>query len=154
NTEPAHPLLAPDHGGWYTARLCAIPNPVRRPGRGGGSPVRTGGSREESMIDVVGNRKWYFLISGLVLIPGIVALLLGGLRLGVDFTGGSLWEMRFANGAPSQNELYSIFANANPPHREALIQQSGSDTLLVRTTQIQEGSEEKAALATEIRGRF
>src|SRR6476469_6708484 len=98
------------------------------------------------MIDVVGNRKWYFLISGAILIPGIIALLMGGLRLGVDFTGGSLWEMHFKNAAPTAQQLEMVFKEATPPHPEVLIQQSGSDTLLVRTAQIAEGSEEKAAL--------
>ena len=106
------------------------------------------------MIDVVGNRKWYFLISALITVPGLIALLLGGLKLGVDFTGGTLWELRFRNGAPQSEQLRSVFALANPPHPEAIIQVSGSDTLLVRLAQIEEGSGEKAALATEMRGRF
>ena len=106
------------------------------------------------MIDVVGNRKWYFLISALITVPGLIALLLGGLKLGVDFTGGTLWELRFRNGAPQSEQLRSVFALANPPHPEAIIQVSGSDTLLVRLAQIEEGSGEKAALATELRGRF
>ncbi len=40
--------------------------------------------------------KWvYFLISGLVLIPGIISLFLFGLRPSIDFTGGSLLELKF-----------------------------------------------------------
>ncbi len=104
------------------------------------------------MIDIVGNRKWYFLISGLIVLPGIIALLLGGLRLGVDFTGGTLWEMRFRTEAPPRGDLYQVFAGLG--HPEAQIQVSGNDTLLVRTTQIQEGSEEKNEISQAIRSRF
>ncbi len=38
----------------------------------------------------------YFLLSSLVLVPGIIALLMFGLRPAVDFTGGSLLEVHFA----------------------------------------------------------
>lgn len=40
--------------------------------------------------------KWlYFLLSALVLVPGIISLILFGLRPSIDFTGGSLLELRF-----------------------------------------------------------
>jgi preprotein translocase subunit SecF len=45
--------------------------------------------------NVVGKKIWYFVFSGLVIIPGIVALALWGLNLGVDFTGGTLLELGF-----------------------------------------------------------
>jgi len=37
----------------------------------------------------------WFAISLAVLIPGIIALAMGGLKLGIDFTGGSIMELRF-----------------------------------------------------------
>lgn len=45
------------------------------------------------MFDIVG-RKWlWFSISILLIVPGIVFLFLGGLRPGIDFTGGSQLEL-------------------------------------------------------------
>lgn len=41
------------------------------------------------MIDIIGKRRWYYLISFLLIIPGIVSLALYGLRLSIDFTGGT-----------------------------------------------------------------
>lgn len=41
------------------------------------------------MLDVVGKRYWYFLLSLLIIIPGTISLATSGLRLGVDFTGGT-----------------------------------------------------------------
>src|SRR3989344_2415368 len=60
--------------------------------------------------------KWlYFVISLLVLLPGIYSLIRYGLRLSIDFTGGSLLEIQasssasFASTAKDQNlELYSV----------------------------------------------
>ena len=37
----------------------------------------------------------WFGISLLILIPGIIALCMGGLKLGIDFTGGSIMELKF-----------------------------------------------------------
>lgn len=41
------------------------------------------------MIDIIGKKYWYFVLSLIVVIPGLVALLLFGLNLSIDFTGGS-----------------------------------------------------------------
>ena len=53
------------------------------------------------MFNIVERRHWYFLISALIILPGIVAMVIAGaqfgapVRLGIDFTGGTLWEIRF-----------------------------------------------------------
>lgn len=41
-------------------------------------------------MNLVKNRKLYFLISGIMIIPGIVSLILFGLKPAIDFTGGSI----------------------------------------------------------------
>ncbi|MBU4099136.1 hypothetical protein KJ980_05815, partial [Patescibacteria group bacterium] len=41
------------------------------------------------MLNIVGKKNWYFLISFLIIIPGIISMCLWGLRLSIDFTGGS-----------------------------------------------------------------
>src|SRR4051812_13265836 len=45
------------------------------------------------LIDIVGRRYMFFAISLLVIIPGLLALGIWGLKLGIDFTGGTLWEV-------------------------------------------------------------
>jgi len=53
------------------------------------------------MLDIIGKRKWYFLISAMVIIPGLVAMGISfarwgtPFRLSIDFTSGSLLEVRF-----------------------------------------------------------
>ncbi len=56
------------------------------------------------MYDIVGKRRYYFLFSALITVPGIVFILLGGLRPSIDFTGGTVWEVRFAS-QPSVDEV-------------------------------------------------
>jgi len=43
----------------------------------------------DTKIDFIGKRRWAFLVSGSVIVPGLISILLhGGLHMGVDFTGG------------------------------------------------------------------
>lgn len=46
-------------------------------------------------MNIIGHRNWYFGLSLLVLIPGIIAILLWGLNLSIDFTGGSRIALSF-----------------------------------------------------------
>ena len=56
------------------------------------------------MYDVVGKRNLWFAISAILTIPGILFILLGGLRPSIDFTGGTEWEVAYAD-APSAGEV-------------------------------------------------
>jgi preprotein translocase subunit SecF len=47
------------------------------------------------MIDFVGKKRWFFLISAILIISGIISLAVFGLRLGIDFNGGSEITVRF-----------------------------------------------------------
>jgi preprotein translocase subunit SecF len=46
------------------------------------------------MINLVGKRYIFLLVSLLVIIPGLVAIFAGGLKPGIDFTGGTRWEVK------------------------------------------------------------
>lgn len=46
-------------------------------------------------MDIIGKRRMFLAISGILVAIGIIALLARGLNLGVDFTGGSLLRLRF-----------------------------------------------------------
>ena len=56
------------------------------------------------MINILGKRYYFFALSLLVIIPGLILLVsmaaTGKLPLAIDFTGGSLLEVRFANATP------------------------------------------------------
>jgi len=46
------------------------------------------------MINFMKYKKIYFLISGVLLVPGMISLLSFGLKPSIDFTGGALWEIK------------------------------------------------------------
>ena len=51
------------------------------------------------MTRLASKRNLWFTISLLVIIPGLISLIFSGLKLGIDFTGGTLWELRFSEPA-------------------------------------------------------
>lgn len=47
------------------------------------------------MLNIIGQRKIYYAISGIFIVTSIVALSLWGLKLGIDFKGGSILEVNY-----------------------------------------------------------
>jgi preprotein translocase subunit SecF len=57
------------------------------------------------MFKITQRRNLYFILSGIIIIPGIVFMIMGGLKLGIDFTGGSLINIGFTNTRPSVQQI-------------------------------------------------
>lgn len=47
-------------------------------------------------FDIIGKRYWWFLFSALILIPGLISIAVQGFNLGIDFTGGTLIDLKFS----------------------------------------------------------
>ena len=85
------------------------------------------------MINIVGKRYWFFGLSLLIIIPGLVFLIMGGLKLGIDFTGGSLLEISFDSGKPpSPDQIVAIYNKAG--FEDSTVQTSGTDMLIIRSS--------------------
>jgi preprotein translocase subunit SecF len=84
------------------------------------------------MFDFVRNRRIFYLLSAVLLIPGVISLALpGGLNPGIDFTSGTIMTIQFDNQV-EQDKLRQAFAALS--HNEAIVQQSsGPNTFIVRT---------------------
>src|ERR1700745_1662833 len=83
------------------------------------------------MFDFVRNRLYFYLLSALFLVPGIISLALpGGLNPGIDFTSGTIMTLQFENPV-DVNQLRDAFNQLG--HNEAVIQQSGDNSFVVRT---------------------
>jgi preprotein translocase subunit SecF len=82
------------------------------------------------MLHVV-ERKWlYFGISGLLIVPGLVFLLLGGLKPGIEFKGGTLLDVRF-DSPPPVSEVTGLMASLG--RGEARVQAAEGGRLEIRT---------------------
>ncbi|MGI8809077.1 MAG: protein translocase subunit SecF [Acidimicrobiales bacterium] len=47
----------------------------------------------ETTVDFVGRRNIWFVVSGVVVLAGLISLLVQGLNYGIDFKGGTSWEV-------------------------------------------------------------
>ena len=101
-------------------------------------------------MDVVAKRYWFFLISLLVIVPGILFLIIApGLKQGIDFTGGSSISLEFLNPG-EQVDLRRELAGLD--QSDAIVQKTGDNTYFVRTKQLQEA--EKTELVDGLKSRL
>ena len=91
-------------------------------------------------MDFAGKRKWFFLMSLLVILPGMVFLAppIAGLKAGLDFTGGSSVTLVFSESV-DQEEVRTVMTDLG--HPDAIVQGLGDNTYFIRTKEL--STEEK-----------
>jgi preprotein translocase SecF subunit len=107
------------------------------------------------MFNIVEKRHWYFLLSALIIIPGVIAMVYSiaaygaPFKLGIDFTGGTLLELGFDQ--PVQpSDVRQVFANNGFPG--STVTTTADGTVLVRTKPME--PEEKTQIIDSLRGTF
>lgn len=100
-------------------------------------------------MDFVGKRHWFFLISFLVILPGVVFLIIApGLRPGIDFTGGSSLTLAFGNTITQQELRLELAALGEA---DSTVQNLGDNSYFVRTKELSE--EQKDFLVESLEAR-
>ncbi len=97
----------------------------------------------ENKLHLIKTMNWWFLISACIIVPGIISLIFFGLRLGIDFTGGSLIELRF-NNPVTVEQVKEVLVAHNLPN--SYIQPSESNTIIIRTKELKNQDEQVALL--------
>ncbi|QQG41042.1 MAG: protein translocase subunit SecF [Candidatus Levyibacteriota bacterium] len=103
-------------------------------------------------MNIVGKKYWYFGLSLLVIIPGFISLFLWGLRLSIDFTGGSRIEFRIQNSKFKIERSEFEKTIKNQGMEISSIQQS-KDTFIVRTKPLDQKTHQKVKGAIESKFR-
>lgn len=113
-------------------------------------------------MNIIKNRYLYFLISLLVIVPGIVFMALhwtsageGPLSLGIDFKGGSLLEIQFAGVRPSISDIQAVYnqlSTSAQPLNDPIIQPLGTDSFSIRSKQMDDAT--KGKLVAEMESKF
>ena len=85
------------------------------------------------MYDIVGKRNLWFIISAILTIPGVLFIILGGLKPSIDFTGGTEWEVRYAD-EPTVTEMTATLAELS--YADALVTELPDGFLRIRTDPI------------------
>ncbi|TRZ93284.1 MAG: protein translocase subunit SecF [Dehalococcoidia bacterium] len=96
-------------------------------------------------MDILGKRFWFFLISAVVIIPGIISLAIFGLEPGVDFSSGTTMTLRF-DAEVEQNQLRQELSGLG--YDKAMIQRTGEGDFFVRVREI--STEEKQELISSL----
>lgn len=89
------------------------------------------------MLDIIGKRRWFFLFSGLIVVPGLFFIILGpitggkaGLQFSIDYTGGTKWEIHFTNPSVTAAQVQGVIAAQG---FESQVQNSSDGYLMIRT---------------------
>ena len=108
------------------------------------------------MVQLVERRKWYFLLSTLIILPGLIAMIYSTIttglpfKLAIDFTGGSIWELQFDQ-AIQPAVLREVFVDAG--YSDTAVTTLGDGlTAQVRLKPIDET--EKVVLMSAVRAEF
>lgn len=101
------------------------------------------------MFDVVGKRNWFFAFSVLIIVPGLIAIFVWGLKLGIDFTGGTLWELHFKN-LPKQEEVSALIIQKGI--EVSSVQKVEENSFLIRSKEISQ--EKNKEIKTELTQKF
>jgi preprotein translocase subunit SecF len=96
------------------------------------------------VFDIIGKRRWFYLFSALITIPGIIFILLtplsggkAGLQFSIDFAGGTVWEIHFRDSpTPQPIDVQEIMSAHGFPGSAAITTSGDREYVLIRTSQV------------------
>jgi preprotein translocase subunit SecF len=88
------------------------------------------------MIDFVGKKHWFFLISSILIVVGIVSLAVFGIKPGTDFAGGTSMTLQFSPPV-EQSQLREEMAKLG--YEKATIQNAGEGDFIIHLSEITSG---------------
>ena len=92
------------------------------------------------MINIIGKRYIYFILSLVVIIPGLILLVMQGaqadLPLAIDFTGGSLLEVQFVSAQPQPAEIIALYEGLGV--KDTQVQTTSNGSYVIRSSELAE----------------
>ncbi|MFZ2834814.1 MAG: protein translocase subunit SecF [Candidatus Moraniibacteriota bacterium] len=82
------------------------------------------------MYNIVAKTKYAYFFSGVVTLLSIICIFVWGLKLGIDFTGGTLLEVKFENTLPTNQEVEDSLKDLNL--KSLSLQATGDNSILFR----------------------
>jgi preprotein translocase subunit SecF len=107
------------------------------------------------MFDFVGKRKYWFVLSSLMVLLAVGSLVYNGtvkggvMNFGIDFTGGTMISLRFA-GQVSENEVREVLAKHDL--KQSVIQRSGLNDIYIRTEELERNT--RVAIIDDLKARY
>jgi preprotein translocase subunit SecF len=102
------------------------------------------------MIQFIKNRNIAFVFSGMLFVISVLSLAVFGLKLGIDFTGGSLIELSFSKERPQNSEIIQALQPVNLG--EVIVQPTKDKNVIIKTRFISENEHQQ--ILSAIREKF
>lgn len=93
------------------------------------------------MKNFITTKKIWFIVSGTIAALSILSLIFWGLRLGIDFTGGSLLEISYQNQAPTISQIQDSLVDTGI--NGLRIQPSGNNQFILRFEDVDEDTHQQ-----------
>lgn len=84
-------------------------------------------------MNIIGFRKLWYIISAILIVPGIIALFVWGLKPGIDFRGGTQMEVKFVNSISSE-QIKDSLKDLNLPG--LIVQNTSQNTFFIKSAEI------------------
>lgn len=92
------------------------------------------------MINIIGKRYLYFILSLVVIVPGLILLVMQGaqadLPLAIDFTGGSLLEVQFVSAQPQPADIIALYEGLGV--KDTQVQTTSNGSYVIRSSELAE----------------
>lgn len=90
------------------------------------------------MFAVISHRNIFLSIAGLLVLVAVAAGLVWQLHLGIDFRGGTMWQLKINQGATSQEELRAFLSDELNVKGVAVYADTSTNTLIARMEAVSE----------------
>jgi preprotein translocase subunit SecF len=92
-------------------------------------------------MNLIKLRKYWYIFSLLIIIPGMISFFTRGLNYGIDFTGGSMVEIKFDQSV-QLNDVRNVLSDLGL-NKDSQVQSSAGNTVLIRTRALPQSESDK-----------
>ena len=100
---------------------------------------------ERTRFDFIGRSRLWFAVSGLLVTIAAAALIIGGLNLGIDFEGGTQWEVKLSQGTAAATDVRDALTGTRATNAKVLI--LGSDAVRIQAPTLTAAQQDQVTAA-------
>jgi len=103
---------------------------------------------ERTSFDFVGRSRLWLVLSGTLITVSVVALVVNGLNLGIDFEGGSQWDVAVAGRAAEVDDVRDVLEGTQAADAKVLVLTGGEDdSVRIQTEALTQGQRDAVTTA-------
>lgn len=102
------------------------------------------------MFNIIKTRYIWLTLSGILTALSIVAMIIWGFKVGIDFTGGSLLKLKFSGTLPTSQEVNEALKDLNIG--EITVQTAGTEGMIIRSKYLDQSAHKE--LLTKLENKF